>query len=266
MDISIIIPFRDKPELLNNCLSTFRQYCLTSSKYSIEFVLVDNGSSTATLSSLKIPTDLNVKNIRADIPFNFQALVNMGARESSGEYLLLLNNDIVFTEKSSDFLQKMMNSAQQPKAGAVGGLLLYEDGTIQHAGVVVGMGGFADHLYRTWSKEQSDHFVFSAYNENRPVAAVTAALLMIEAKKFHQIGGFDERFIVCGGDVDFCLRMSEAGYTNYYRGDFEMIHLESKSRDPSKIPEIDFAESTRSYGHFLSLHNGRDPFYPQPLP
>lgn len=266
MDISIIIPFRDKPDLLNNCLSTFRQFCLHNLTHSIEFLLVDNGSTDETLKNLHIPEELIFRNIRADIPFNFQALVNLGARNSTGKYLLLLNNDIIFTEKSCDFLQKMVETASRPEAGAVGGLLLYEDGTIQHAGVVVGMGGFADHLYRTWTKEQSSRFVFSGYNQNRAVSAVTAALLMVEAKKYQEVNGFDERFIVCGGDVDFCLRLSEAGYTNYFHGDFEMIHLESKSRDPSKIPEIDFSESLRSYGHFLALHNGRDPFYPDPLP
>ncbi|RYZ91141.1 MAG: glycosyltransferase [Proteobacteria bacterium] len=266
MDISIIIPFRDKPELMNDCLSTFSKLCSSHTNYSVEFLLIDNGSSEATLKALNFPEHLSIRTIRADIPFNFQSLINLGVKEAIGKYYLLLNNDIVFTEKSSDFLNKMMASAQLPNAGAVGGLLLYEDGTIQHAGVVVGMGGFADHLYRTWTKEQSVQFTFSAYNENRAVSAVTAALLLVEAKKFHQIGGFDERFIVCGGDVDFCLRLSEAGYVNYYRGDFEMIHLESKSRDPAKIPEIDFAESLRSYGQFLSLHGGRDPFYPEPLP
>jgi GT2 family glycosyltransferase len=266
MDVSIIIPFRDKPELLNNCLQTMSRFSIEETRLQTEFLLVNNGSTQESLAQLTIPEGLNCRRIDAPIPFNFQTLVNIGASQAQGQFLLLLNNDIVLTQDSKGFLEKLVELAKEPQIGAVGPLLFYEDGTIQHAGVVVGMGGYADHLYRTWTVEQTQRFPFTAYDAIRPVSAVTAACLMIEAKKFKKIGGFNERFIVCGGDVDFCLRLTEAGYENYYRGDASLIHLESKSRNPSNIPEVDFSESQASYSRYLNRYEGRDPYYPEPLP
>lgn len=263
--VSILIPFRDKIDLLNTCLETM-QDALGDEKKDVEVLLLDNGSSEESLRAIRIPSSLSCRTIRLDIPFNFQTINNRGAAEAAGRFLLFLNNDIVFTRASRGFLGQMINVAADPGVGAVGPLLLYEDGTIQHAGVVVGMGGYADHLYRTWGFVDAARFPFSGPREDREVSAVTAACLMVEKSKFDAVNGFDERFIVCGGDVDLCLRLCLSGRKNVYLGGVEMIHLESKSRDASKIPEVDFRESRRSYDAFLTAHNGRDPFYPQPLP
>lgn len=266
MNLSVIIPFRDKPELLNDCLKTMYEFRAFEGVSEFEIILVDNGSSKDSILKLNIPEKLNTKMIEANVPFNFQFLVNLGAKNASGKFLLFLNNDILFKETSKGCFQKLMSIAARKTTGAVGPLLMYADDTIQHAGVVIGMGGYADHLYRTWSRSQAASFNFTPYNQNRPVSAVTGACLLVESQKFWQVGGFNEDFIVCGGDVDVCLRLALAGFQNFYCGEVELVHLESKSRDPSKIPEIDFLESEKSYKTYLQANGGRDPFYPIPLP
>jgi GT2 family glycosyltransferase len=267
--VSILIPFKNQIPILLDCLKTMAE-ALQEEVVNVELVLINNQSDQAELEQLleelKAFEQYTSKVIDANIDFNFQTLINLGSREANGRFLLLLNNDIVFTERSKGFLQKMRQKAQLPGVGAVGALLLYPDGTIQHSGVVVGMNQYADHVYRGWSKEDADAFPFTSYSEDRYVSAVTAACLMVERSKFTEVSGMDERFIVCGGDVDFCLRLLAQGYRNIYLGSVEMIHLESKSRSNSRIPEVDFVESRRSYSTYLDAHNGRDPYYPEPLP
>lgn len=268
LQLSIIIPFRNHIELINENLKSMVQF-VDFNFDELEILLVDNGSEESQLQALQIPEVLKNKTriMRLDIPFNFQTLNNEGAKVSQGEVLLLLNNDIVFDRNSRELFKKLIEAARRPEVGAVGPLLYYPDGTIQHAGVVVGMGGgYADHLYRGWSLEQASKFPFSHPCADRYVSAVTAACLAVEKKKFNSISGMNSDFIVCGGDVDLCLRLSEKGYSSVYLGSTSAIHHESKSRDPSKIPAVDFTESQKSYGHFLKLHGGRDPFYPEPLP
>jgi GT2 family glycosyltransferase len=263
--VSIIIPFRNQITLLQNCLDTM-QTALGEDIQTVELVLVDNNSDKAELVTLKIPEGYRYQIVHAPIDFNFQTLINRGAAAATGRYLLLLNNDIVFTQNSAGFLARMRQQAEADQVGAVGALLLYPDGTIQHAGAVVGMNYYADHLYRGWTPAEANTFPFTAYNRDRYVSAVTAACLMVERTKFEQINGLDERFTVCGGDVDFCLRLVAQGYKNIYLGSVELIHLESKTRDPAKIPASDYLESQRSYGAFLQQFQGRDPYYPEPLP
>lgn len=263
--VSIVIPFKNKLELLHDCLNTM-EAALGEEIANVELVLVDNGSDPAELRQFIIPAAYQYTLLSVDRPFNFQTLINRGVAAASGRFVLLLNNDIVFTAQSNGFLKKMRQQAELANVGAVGALLLYPDQTIQHAGVVVGMNHYADHLYRGWTKAQASRFPFSSYADDRYVSAVTAACLMVERAKFDAVGGMDERFTVCGGDVDLCIRLTEAGYQNVYLGSVELIHLESKSRDAAQIPEGDFVESSRSYSSYLKRFNGRDPYYPEPLP
>ncbi len=263
--VSIIIPFRDEIGLLQECLGTLA-IALDSSLDSVEVLLLDNRSCEGAVEHLRIPRGLSCRTVNADFDFNFQTLQNIGAREASGDFLLLLNSDVVFTKASRGFLEAMQTEAQKPNVGAVGCLLWYPDGTIQHAGAVVGMNGWADHVYRGWSPAETRFFPFSSFRKNRDVSAVTAACLMVEKSKFFKAGGFDERFVVCGGDVDFCLRLLSKGYTNRYLGSVEMVHLESKTRDPAKVPPGDFVESRRAYDAFLARNNRRNPYFPAWLP
>lgn len=264
--VSIIIPFRDKMQLTNDCLRTLHAALTEDELARVEVLLINNRSRPEELAQLKLPQGLLGRRLDADIEFNFQKLINFGAAAASAQVLLLLNNDIVFPLESRGFITDCVRSALKPEVGAVGPLLLYEDGTIQHAGVVVGFNDYADHLYRGWTKEQAEAFPFSAPQQDRWVSAVTAAFLFVEAAKFKSVGGMDERFIVCGGDVDLCLRLDAQGYRNLYRGSWSFYHLESKSRAGSSIPASDFSESRRSYGAFLQRYGGRDPYYPKPLP
>jgi O-antigen biosynthesis protein len=265
IDLSIIIPYRDRPDLTLACLSSLEGH-LKSTSLSWEIVLVDNGSAPATVAAIENYKELPTRSISAPIAFNFQRLINLGAAASAGRCLLLLNNDIVLSSESRGFVERFVSVACQPDVGCVGCLLRYPDGTIQHAGVVVGMNTFADHLYRGWSDGQAALFPFAAPTVDREVSAVTAACLAIERRKFADLGGMDEAFVVCGGDVDLCLRAKAAGYRNLYLGTLSMVHAESKSRDPAKIPDSDFSESQRAYSAFLARYGGRDPYYPAPLP
>lgn len=262
--VSVIIPFRDKPELLNDCLQSMATV-LGRSANQVEVVLVNNRSTAASLEQIVVPKSLTSTRVDADVEFNFQHLINLGVAHSTGSVLLLLNNDIVFTKESKGFLEAMRKHALAPETGAVGCLLTFPDGTIQHAGVVVGMNQYADHLYRGWTFEEAAQYPFHSPTDDRFVSAVTAALLMIERKKYLEVGGMDERFIVCGGDVDLCARLVQRGFKNVYLGSIQAVHLESKSRDPSRIPESDFQESTRAYSEYLAMFGGRDPYYPEPL-
>jgi GT2 family glycosyltransferase len=262
--ISIVIPFRDKIQLINDCLRTMDDVLEPEERRGVELVIVNNRSTQEQLQQLVVPASLKHVRLDADIDFNFQTLINLGAARARGEFLLLLNNDILFTDESRGFLRKMIARAREPDVGAVGPLLWYPDHTIQHAGVVVGMHEYAEHLYRTWTPEQANAFPFTSFRADRYVSAVTAAFLLVETKKFRAVNGMDERFIICGGDVDLCLRLHLAGFRNLYMGSVAAIHLESKSRSPH-IPENDFVQSRRSYDAYLDKFNHRDPFYPAPL-
>lgn len=263
--ISVIVPFRDKSDLTNDCLATLNQTLAPEERARVELILVNNRSSADEMAKLVVPEAMRSIVVDADIEFNFQKLINLGAAKATGEFLLLLNNDIVFTDRSKGILSRLAAAAAAPDVGAVGPLLYYPDGTLQHCGVVVGMHHYADHLYRGWTEAQAKAFPFTSFDADRYVSAVTAAFLMVEAKKYREIHGMDERFIVCGGDVDLCLRLSYAGYRSLYLGSTSAVHLESKSRSADKIPENDFMQSRRSYGEFLGRHGGRDPYYPEGL-
>ena len=264
--LSVVIPFRDQIGMLNRCLSTLVESIDTKDLQDLELVLVNNQSKDGFEKDLTIPDGLNSKVVNANYEFNFQRVINDGVSQSKGDTLLLLNNDVYFHSGSKGWFRYFVEKSSRPNVGAVGALLLYPDQTIQHAGVVVGMDQYAEHLYRTWTMEDAADYSFHAPTENRYVSAVTAAFIVVERSKFEKVRGFDENFIVCGGDVDFCLRLEEAGYKNLYIGEYSFIHEESKSRDASKIPEKDFIESRRSYDAFLNRHNGRDPYYAAHLP
>jgi len=255
--ISIIIPFRDKVELLKVVVDSIIQ----KSKYQkFELVLVSNQSQEKeTLQYLKfIKKEYNnIIILKYDQIFNFSAMNNFAAERANGELLFFLNND---TEAiSEDFLEKLSFFALKKHVGAVGPKLLFEDGKIQHAGVILGLTGLAEHAF----KDIPDHDGFDSFGSaqwTRNYLAVTAAALMIEKRKFNLIGGFNEKLVVCGNDVDLGIRLYEAGFRNVYLPSVKLFHFESKSRKGSKIPEGDYLESIKSYGKYLK--NGDPYFHP----
>jgi GT2 family glycosyltransferase len=251
---SIIIPTRDRLDLLEACVRTLWS---TAGSTSHEILIVDNGSEEPAtlqwLATAEAKGELRV--VRADIPFNWSALNNIAAQEARGDVLVFLNNDTEFDRPG--WLERLVEVSLRRDVGVCGPLLLYPDGTIQHAGVVVGMGGWADHLFKGQAPVHHQH-LFTSPAMRRNVLAVTGACMAIEKRKFMELGGFDESFVVCGSDVELCLRAHAAGYLNVYIPEARLIHHESKTRDPRAIPESDFVRSAQAYSPY---RESGDPFY-----
>ena len=167
-----------------------------------------------------------MKIVRYDVPFNYSKINNYGVAQSSGEYVLLLNNDTDIV--TDDWMTAMVEQAQRAPIGAVGAKLLYADDTIQHAGVVIGLHGLAGHGHRLFPADSPGYFVVLKTVNN--FSAVTAACLMIRRAVFDEVGGLDEELAVAFNDVDFCLKVQRAGYRNVYLPHVVLYHFESKSR------------------------------------
>ena len=228
--VSILIPIRDKVELLITCLDALR----TKTNYpNYELIVIDNGSvEIATLDFLKKITLQGVKVIRDDSDFNYSALNNRAAQEAYGQYLCLLNNDIEIL--TPDWLEEMISFAAQPEVGCVGAKLWYPDERLQHGGVILGIGGVAGHAFK-FSKK-GDRGYADRLTCIQSIGAVTGACLVIAREKFEAVGGLDEKFVVAFNDVDFCLRIRSLGWRNVWTPYAEMIHHESVSRGNEDNP------------------------------
>lgn len=228
----IVIPTRDRAELLDACLeSVWRTRGLANAAVDISFVVVDNGSEEEATQALFSRWRLKLGDRFAVLPdprqFNWSALNNAAAATSNAELLLFLNNDIEALE--SGWLEAMAAQALRVDVGCAGAVLLYPDHTIQHAGVVVGMHGGADHAYAGLPYPCAVH-------RGRPQlltawGAVTGACLMVRRLLFEQVGGFDEAFPVEFNDIDFCLRLQQLGYRHVVVPEAVLLHYESQSRD-----------------------------------
>lgn len=231
--ISLIVPTRDHGEDVERCLGA----AFARTAYpSLDVTIVDNGStepdSLATFERLAA-ADSRIAILRQPGPFNFSRLINAGVAHAAGDVLLLLNND---TEAVSDgWIEAMLEYAQRPAIGAVGALLLYPDGTVQHAGVVAGLGGVAGHSHKHFPGDAPGYF--HALRAIGNYSAVTAACMMVRRDAFERAGGFDESLAVAFNDVDFCLRLREAGFRNVYLPHVVLFHAESKSRGPETQPQ-----------------------------
>jgi GT2 family glycosyltransferase len=190
---------------------------------------------------------------RDDGPFNFSRLVNGGVGAIGGPYILLFNNDIEAIEP--DWLRAMLEQAQRPSVGCVGARLLYPDGTVQHAGVIVGHGAPARHAFQCAERDAAGYA-----NRLRTVAnysAVTGACLLVRREVFAAVGGFDEAFAVDFNDIDFCLRVRNAGYHNLVVPHAELIHRESVTRGHPRAG----AASNRRHDQEIALFHERWPAY-----
>jgi GT2 family glycosyltransferase len=232
--VSVIIPTRDHGEDVDLCLRTLFE---CSTYKDIEIVLLDNGSRDA--ESLKIFDQWvqrepdRVKVVRYDVPFNFSAINNYAASQSTGEYLLFLNNDTEII--TPDWIEAMVEQAQRPAIGAVGAKLLYPDNTVQHAGVIVGLGGVAGHSHKYFAADAPGYF-YTLQTVNN-FSAVTGACFMIRREVFEEVGGFDDALAIAFNDVDLCLRIRASGYRNIYLPHVVLYHHESKSRGNEDTPE-----------------------------
>ncbi len=224
--VSIIVPTRDKARLLRTCIDGV----LKKTRYPrFEVFIVDNNSAEMAthLYFEKIRLDERVQIVRYPEPFNYSAINNFAVHAARGSYICLLNNDTEIID--GDWLSEMMRQALRPQVGAVGAKLLYGDRSIQHAGVVIGMGNAAGHAHRYLREGQPGYFHHPHLAQF--MTAVTAACLVVEKRKFEAVGGLDaEHFAVAFNDTDLCLKLRAAGWQNVYTPHAVLIHHESKSR------------------------------------
>jgi GT2 family glycosyltransferase len=251
--VEAIVCFRDRADLLERSVRSL----LERTRYErLSVRLVDNGSRETATKELaaSLAGDRRVT-LDADArQFNFSALNNAAAARSDADMLVFLNND---TETEESWLEQLLPYALRPEVGAVAPLLLYPDGRVQHAGVALGLHGWAGHPFAGLAPGDATPFG-AAQTGPRNWLAVTAACMMVERRLFEKVGGFDERFRVGGGDVDLCLRLTAAGHRSLCVPDTHVVHDESASRDPAAIPPGDFEASRTSYGAFRTQG---DPFY-----
>ncbi|MYE22758.1 MAG: glycosyltransferase [Gammaproteobacteria bacterium] len=232
--VSIIIPTRDRIDLLETCIEGIH----ATNQGSFECIIIDNGSVAPetkrwlAAARARFPA---LKVVEAPEPFNWSRLNNQGMRHAEGDVFVFLNND---TEAACEgWIDRLADVALRPDVGAVGGLLLYPNGLIQHAGVVTGFGGCADHIYVGTHPDAGEH-MFVPPTVPRNVSAVTGACLAVARSTVDAIGGFDEGFRVVGSDVEFCVRAMRAGRRNVYLPDVRLVHHESQSRT-KRDPETD---------------------------
>lgn len=253
--VSIIMPTKNGADYVRRCVESI----LEKSTYkNFELLILDNNSDSADAFECfaeLTKRDKRVRVIRAEFPFNWSKLNNFGIKHARGDVFIFLNNDMYVI--SPDWIERLAENALRPDVGAVGAMLLYDDGTIQHAGVVVGMNNWADHVFKGMPPEHYGHGFVSPVI-NRDVLAVTGACLACSRTALRKIGLFNEKFIVCGSDVEFCINAHKAGLSVMYNANVKLCHYESKSRDVTAIPKVDFMLSEIAYNEY---RNGNDPFY-----
>jgi glycosyltransferase involved in cell wall biosynthesis len=226
--VSIIIPAKNKPELLRQCVDSI--FAKTTYK-DFEVIVVDNGSTEKEfLELVKVYENRYPGKFISyphDIPFNFSSLINFGVEKAKGEYFLLLNNDTEVI--TPDWIEAMVEQAQRPSIGVVGVKLLFPDDTVQHAGIVFDENDLPVHIFAGDNK----HLYNLQLNSINNYPALTGACVMIRRNVFEELKGFDENFAVEFNDIDFCLRAMGKGYFNIYLPHVELYHYESVSRGKS---------------------------------
>ncbi len=231
--VSILIPTRDGYEILKQCLDSIHA---KTTYPSYEIIVIDNQSAEPrAVEYLKgLESTPGCRVIRYDLPFNFSAISNVSVAEAKGELIALLNNDIEVI--TPDWLEEMVSHALRPEIGAVGAKLYYPNDRIQHAGVIVGLGGVAAHSHKHYPRESTGYF-------HRPhvvqtITAVTAACLVMRKKVYEEVGGMDSKNLsVAFNDVDLCLKVQAAGYRNLFTPFAELYHHESVSRGVDNTPQ-----------------------------
>ena len=224
--VSLIIPTRNGLHLIRQCITSILE---KTSYLNYEILIVDNNSDDeATLRYFEeVQADTRIRVIRDERPFNYSALNNNAVKMSRGDYVGLINNDIEVI--SPDWLEEMVGLAIQPNVGAVGARLWYPDDTLQHGGVIIGIGGVAGHSHKFLAR--GVHGYFSRGELTQSLSAVTAACLIVRKSTFERVGGLDEvNLTVAFNDVDFCLKVREAGFRNVWTPFAELYHHESATR------------------------------------
>lgn len=231
--VSIVVPTRDQGDLLRTCIESVRE---RSAYPAIELIVVDNQSTDpATVAYLaELDTRDGTRVIHYDAPFNYAAINNTAVAASAGELVLLLNNDTEVI--TPGWLEEMVGLALRPQIGAVGAKLRYSDGSIQHGGVVLGIGGVAGHSHKL--AEPDAYGYFSRLVCTHAIGAVTGACLLTRRQVWDELGGLDDDALaVAFNDIDYCLKLQRAGYRVVWTPWAELFHHESKSRGHDDTPE-----------------------------
>jgi len=230
--ISIIIPNKDEVPSLKKCINSI----LNKSTYkNYEIIIVENNSKNK--NTFKYYDELSknekIRVIKWDKEFNYSAINNFGVKHATGEYILLLNNDVEVI--TNNWMEEMLMHAQRKEVGIVGVKLYYPDNSVQHCGVILGVGGIADHLGKEASRYDVGHLGRLCVTQN--LSAVTAACLMIKKSIYEEVGGLSEEFVVAYNDVDLCMKVRQKGYLIVLNPFAELYHYESKSRGMENTEE-----------------------------
>ena len=259
--VSVIIPNKDHIEDLQNCIRSLEE---KNTYDNMEYLIVEN-------NSVKEETFAYYKELERECSkakviywkgtgFNYPDINNYGVQHATGEYLLLLNNDTEIIKE--DCIEELLGYCMRKEVGIVGARLYYDDGTLQHGGVIVGLGGVAGHAFLGLPMGEPGYFARALLTQD--LSAVTAACMMVKRSVYEEVGGFDSAFAVAFNDVDFCLKVRQAGYLVVYHPYAELIHYESKSRGYD-----DTAEKINRFQSEIQLFQGRwkafleqgDPYY-----
>lgn len=225
--ISIVIPNKDHAEDLRRCIKSIVE---KSTWENYEIIVVENNSETKEIFSYyeELKNNPQIKIVTYEGAFNYSKINNLGVSQATGDYVLLLNNDTQVI--TVNWMEELLMYAQRQDVGAVGGKLYYGDKTIQHAGVVIGLGAHrtAGHVHYRQKRENLGYMGRLCYAQD--MTAVTGACLMVKKKLYEAAGGLDEGFAVSLNDVDFCLKLRRMGYLNVFTPFAELYHFESVSR------------------------------------
>jgi len=264
--VSIIIPFRDAAEHLEKCINSI----VTKTTYEhLEIIGINNQSKEE--KTRRIIKSLRKRDERIHFyfyqkPFNYAAINNYAVTKARGAHIVLLNNDIEII--TPEWIEVLLEHSQRKEVGVVGAKLFYEDGTIQHAGVIIGLGGIAGHIYRYY-RERTDEFNYRLGLVHN-VSAVTGALLMLKKNLYEKVNGLDAEHLPVGlNDIDLCLRIKEAGFVNVFTPYCAAYHKEAISRGPDEtIGKV--LRFYREAVYFKKRHAGvlaeGDPYYNKNLP
>lgn len=258
--VSVIIPNKDHAADLDLCI---RSIIERATYKNLEFVVIENNSTESETFTYYEKLQKEFPQVRVvcwEREFNYSAINNFGAQFAEGEYLLFLNNDTEIV--SPGLFEEMLGFCQRPEVGIVGARLLYQDDTIQHAGVVIGFGGIAGHTFIGLHEAENSYFHRAMCAQD--YSAVTAACMMTKAEVFRQAGGFTEELAVAFNDIDYCMKVRALGKLVVYAPYAVMHHYESKSRGLEDTPEK-VARFNREVAVFARrwpdiLKNG-DPYY-----
>ena len=246
--ISIIIPGGNNPDILKKCIDSIEK----TANCNYEIIILENNSSSKEIQEYykELAYNKKARIIAFNGKYSYSRANNIAAKSAKGNFLLFLGHDI--TAIIPGWIQAMLEHAGRKDVGAVGAKLLYDNNTIEHCGIVIGLDGWADHIC-LGIEENGEGILNSNYliNTVRNVSAVTGACMMIEKYKFDNVGGFDEGFILCGADIELCLRLLKYDYVNIYTPFARLYNHESLTKRNKKIPSIDYELSFEAYNQIL---------------